>query len=210
MLVNNLHIWLVIKWFSIMFNFHTSFRVLEFVHWSDRDITQDPWFHLIKSRLRGVLSYLWLYTWLYRWLWPYRGSIYMILSIRMTASIPWIHAQILSIRMVVTMPWIHVLLDAYSCIIRHIIDFRYVYVYAWFAGILMVFFRSFPWLVINFTHHSLFCLHALGGICYIVFCHTSCSLPVPHPEVQKCWQLWIIFIMKHILKYPWRMEKKLP
>lgn len=45
------------------------------------------------------------YSWsfLFGWLRPYCGSIHMIPSIRMAMSIL----------------WIHVLLDAYSCIIRH-------------------------------------------------------------------------------------------
>lgn len=93
--VNSLHHWLIIRWFSIMFNFNTSIHMLEFIHWLGRDGVQDPGFCLIKSRLPGVMSYSWLYTCfpLYGWLRPYHGSIYMILFIWMAVTIPWIHTR---------------------------------------------------------------------------------------------------------------------
>ena len=69
-------------------------------------------------------------SFLFRWLRPYRGSMHIIPSIRM----------------IVPVLWIHVLLDSYSCIIKHVYikDVRYVYVYALFASLLTVFFWSFP------------------------------------------------------------------
>jgi len=56
---------------------------------------------------------------LYGWLQPYGGSIFMILSLRMVVTIPRIYAHDPFIQMVVSILQIHVLLDTYSCIVRH-------------------------------------------------------------------------------------------
>lgn len=120
--VNSLQNWPVIKWFYIIFDFDTCIHMLEFVHLSGRDKTQDPVFYLIKSRFHGVMSYSWLYTSfpLYGWLRPYHGSIYMILFIRMDATIPWIHTHDPFIQMFSSISWIHVSSHVYLCVTTHV------------------------------------------------------------------------------------------
>ena len=75
-LVNGSHHWLVIKWFSSMFDFNTSIHMLEFVLWSGGVGAQDPGLQSQKSRLQRVMSHSWLYTWFLR---------------RMAAPMPWIY-----------------------------------------------------------------------------------------------------------------------
>ena len=90
-------------------------------------------------------------------------------------------------------------------IIRDVI-YVYVCVYDWFAGLLTVLFSSLHWLVKHLIHHSLFFLHALGGIYYTTFCHISYSFPLPYLEVPKHWIICIISIMIYRPKPQWRIK----
>ncbi len=164
-----------------MFDFDSYIRMLELVLCSGRDGAQDPGFCLLGSRLRfcGLLSLL--YDSFTGWL---RPCLSLFINPHwMAASIPWIvDLQVIPfIWMVVPMPWISSHSPCYpdGCVhtVDSCFDMRYVYVYA------SLICRSpdsvcpppCQKLVKHPNHHSLFCLHALGGICYTIFCHASCT-----------------------------------
>jgi len=157
-----------IRWFSSMFDFNTFICMLGFVHWSGQDEAQDPESCLLCLRLHGVLCYSWLYTCFY---YTYGCDHTMRLYIHDDPCYLDGCAH--------TMDLLSSLHHSDGCVhvIDSCLDLKYVHVYASFICSSPNSACPHPCqkLVRHLNHHYSFYLHALGGICYAIFAHASCT-----------------------------------
>lgn len=148
------------------------------------------WLYICFPLSRWLLHIAGPYIWSYllRWLRPYCGSIHMIPSIRMVASISRIHVS----------------LDAYSCITRHVYQRCQICICICLIcrspdGVVLVLAlackASQPSPIVLPSCFRQHLLHSI--LSHLLFTSYSISLPIPYPEVPKCWQLWSISIMIH-------------
>lgn len=118
---------------------------------------------------------------------PYCGYFHMFLSIRMVASIPWIHVLIY-----MTEVW----------------D-MYMYMHPWFTGLLMVFVLVHA-LACKASQPSLHVLPSFfrGNLLHSILSHLL-HFPVSYPGVSKPWQLCSVSILICTPVPPWITNEKL-